>query len=50
MRCGRPDETAHLFGLWASKEFGDVKLLAALRNATDKFGDLGYDADTGGRL
>jgi hypothetical protein len=44
----RPDETAHLFGLWASKEFNDTRLFAKLRNTTDKFGRLGYDADTGG--
>jgi hypothetical protein len=44
----RPDETAHLFGLWASKEFGDVELFGALRNTTDKFGRLGHDAETAG--
>jgi hypothetical protein len=44
----RPDETAHLFGLWVSKEFEDVDLFAALRNTTDKFGRLGYDGETGG--
>jgi Linalool dehydratase/isomerase len=45
---GRPEEVAHLFGLWASKEFGDTELFGKLRNTTDKLGGLGYDTATGG--
>ncbi len=45
---GRPDETAHLFGLWVSKELGDVELFGRLRNVTDKLGKLDYDPETGG--
>ncbi|RME29706.1 MAG: hypothetical protein D6800_02435 [Candidatus Zixiibacteriota bacterium] len=34
------DETAHLLGLLAAKEFGDRKLFGRLRNAADYFGKL----------
>lgn len=45
---GPMDLTAHLFGLWAAKEFDDVALFAKFRNAIDKFGGLGTDTETGG--
>ncbi len=37
---GEPNQVAQIFGLWAAKEQGDVKLFAKLRNAVDKIGEL----------
>jgi hypothetical protein len=34
------NQTAHLFGLWAAKEFKDEALFGKLRNSVDKFGGL----------
>jgi hypothetical protein len=45
---GSPDEIAHVFGMWAAKEMGDVELYGKLRNATDKLTGLERDPATGG--
>jgi hypothetical protein len=45
---GKPDPIAHVFGMWAAKEMGDVDLYEKLRNATDQLGRLTEDAATGG--
>lgn len=41
------NQVAHLFGLWAAKEFKDEALFGKLRNSIDKFGGL-VPADGGG--
>lgn len=43
----RRNQIATIFGLWAAKEFKDIKTFKAIRNAVDKFGGLGQ-ADGGG--
>lgn len=35
------NQVAHLFGLWAAKEFNDPALFGKLRNSLDKMGGLG---------
>jgi hypothetical protein len=45
---GRPDRAAHLFGMWAAKEMGDVALYRKLRNTTDKLGRLTKNPATAG--
>jgi hypothetical protein len=35
------NQVAHLFGLWAAKEFDDPALFGKLRNSIDRMGDLG---------
>lgn len=42
------NNTAHIFGLWAAKEFKDKTLYKKLRNTTDKFGKLQVDKIDGG--
>ena len=37
---GAPSGMATMFGLWASKEYGDVALFTKIRNAVDKGGGL----------
>ncbi len=43
---GGPSQRAHMFGLWASKEFKDVALFTKLRNAIDKQAELYRDGET----
>jgi len=45
---GSPDPIAHVFGMWAAKEMGDVDLYRKLRNATDALVGLKTDPATGG--
>jgi hypothetical protein len=45
---GAPDEVAHVFGMWAAKEMGDIELYTKLRNASDQLGGLTLDPATGG--
>ncbi len=40
---GEPDMVAHVFGLWAAKEFKDAELYGRLRNAVDKFAHIAED-------
>ena len=42
------NQVAHLFGLWAAKEFNDPKLFGKLRNSVDKVGKLGPPPEGGG--
>lgn len=44
----KPDRIAHIFGLWAAKEFNDPELFGKLRNGIDKVGDLGPHLERGG--
>ncbi|WP_284387064.1 hypothetical protein [Algimonas ampicilliniresistens] len=41
------NQVAHLFGLWAAKEFDDPTLFGKLRNSVDKAGHLGPAPDGG---
>lgn len=41
------NQVAHLFGLWAAKEFNDPRLFGKLRNSVDKIGKLGPAAEGG---
>jgi hypothetical protein len=41
------NQVAHLFGLWAAKEFNDPVLFGKLRNSIDKMGGLGPAPDGG---
>ncbi len=45
---GEPDQVAQIFGLWAAKEQGDVKLFTKLRNAVDKIGGLSHEPASNG--
>jgi hypothetical protein len=47
-RGGTSDPIAHVFGMWAAKEMGDVDLYRKLRNTSDKLGRLEPDPSTGG--
>lgn len=47
---GTPDPIAHVFGLWAAKEFGDIDLYNKLRNTTDHFAELKKDPATGAMI
>lgn len=47
-RGGTSDPIAHVFGMWAAKEMGDVDLYRKLRNASDQLGGLKSDPATGG--
>ncbi|MGJ8562660.1 MAG: hypothetical protein ACSHXY_03810 [Alphaproteobacteria bacterium] len=42
------NQVAHLFGLWAAKEFDDRKLFGKLRNSVDKIGRLSRAPEGGG--
>jgi hypothetical protein len=44
---GTSDPIAHVFGMWAAKEMGDVDLYRKLRNASDRLGRLKTDPATG---
>ncbi len=40
---GSADATAHVFGMWAAKEMGDIDLYSKLRNTTDQL--IGFEHD-----
>jgi hypothetical protein len=42
---GGPSALATAFGMWAAKEYNDVKLFAKLRNSIDKTGKLKWDPE-----
>jgi hypothetical protein len=47
---GVADPIAHIFGLWAAKEFRDIELYGKLRNTTDHFAKLRRDPATGAMI
>lgn len=43
----KQNQVAHIFGLWAAKEFDDANLFGKLRNSIDKIGSLQAKKDGG---